>query len=101
MTTDHLGTDDFWDVQEASVLKHSLDVFPSVSHFLCLSFLDKLVLFLQFLQTEPHSTNARSVRALVGQFGLKSVPELTQLKEDMGSAYEDLVERWQIWLGER
>ena len=28
MTIYHLGTDDFWDVWEALVLKHSFNVFP-------------------------------------------------------------------------
>ena len=93
VTTYHLGTDDFWDVWKASVLKHSLDVFPFIPHPLCLGFLDEIVLFLQFLQAEPHSTNASGVGALVSQFGPKSVPELTQLREDMSFTYEDLVER--------
>ena len=93
VTTYHLGADDFWNVWEASVLEHSLDVFPSVLYPICPSFPGEIVLFLQFLQAEPHSTNASGVGALVSQFGPESVLELTQLREDMGSAYEDLVER--------
>ena len=101
VTTYHLRTDNFCDVQEALVLKPSLDIFPSVPYFLCPSFLGKLILFLQFLQAEPHSINASDVEALVSQFGPESVPKLTQLREDMGSTYKDLVERWQVWLRKR
>ena len=99
VTTYHFGTGDFWYIQKALVLKHSLDIFPSVPHFLYSSFSGKLVLFLQFLQTEPHSTNASGVGAFISQFRPENVPELTQLKKDIGFAYENLVERWQVWLG--
>ena len=67
---------DFWDVREALVLKHSLNVFSSVFHLLYPSFLGKIVLFLQFLQVEPHSTNASSVRAFVSQFRPENILEL-------------------------
>ena len=97
VTTYHLGTDDFWDVWETLILKHSLNIFSSVPHPLCLRFPGKIVLFLQFLQVESHSTNASSIGAFVSQFESEIVSELMQLREDIGSAYEDLVERWQVW----
>ena len=65
VTTYYLRTDDFWDILEASILKHSIDVFLSVSYPLCPRFLGKIILFLQFLQAEPHSINASGLEALV------------------------------------
>ena len=53
---------------------------------------------MQFLQAESYSTNINGIGALISQFKLESVPELTKLKVYMGSVYKNLVEKWQIWL---
>ena len=62
-------------------------------YLIYLSFPGKIVLFLQFLQAEPYSTNASGVRAFVSRFKLESVPEPMHLRKDMSCAYKNLVER--------
>ena len=93
VTTYHLGTDDFSDVWEASVLEHSLDVFPLFrktpkSERFCF-----LIIILKFGEPQSYASDVGNVGTVSSYLALEGVPESVELGKNSRATYLDLVER--------
>ena len=91
VTIYHLGADDFWDIWEALVLEHSLNVFlvlqkaPKSQRF-CL-----FVVVLQLGESQVYTSDA-GVKTVLSYVALEGVPKMMELGKDKGSAYEELMD---------
>ena len=60
------------------MVKNLIDLLIAVG-FLLPQFLRLAVGLLQLLQSEPHTTNTGFIRLLIGELGLKVIPETLEL----------------------
>lgn len=67
LATDQLCTDNFWCVWEHLVVKYPINVFLTFFQPFRLHFLSSKILALQFLQPQPHTTNADPLKLFVSQ----------------------------------
>ena len=71
--TDKLRSNDFRNVKEALILKHSFDIYPSFKKLCSLQFFYLIVIILQIWEFKPHSSNTNIIKALVGYFASEKV----------------------------
>ena len=96
VTTYDLRADDFWDVYEALILKHSLNIFIvlwKTCRSRCFCF---VVIVLKFEQRQSHASNIDNIKTVLRYLALEEVSELVKLRKASCSVYKDLMEKKEL-----
>lgn len=96
---DQLKSDDLRYVRGALIIEHSLKILLAFWQQFCPDLFGLRVGLLELLEPQPYSINACFMRAFVAQLKSDYVLELSQLRQNMGSADEDLVQWEQVFFG--
>lgn len=91
MAANELGSDDFWYRWKALMMQNSINIFPVLLVELLRPNILSLDIFLKLVQPQLYAPNASFVRTFVGQLGLRRIPEVTKLGEDVRCADKDLL----------
>ena len=99
ITTYYLEANDLWDIWVPLILEYSFDIFPVLrkvcraSKKFCF-----FVVFLQLEKSQSHTSNI-GIKTFKSYFVLEKVLKLAQLGKISRSAYENLIEKWEMtWL---
>ena len=96
MITYYLGADNFRDVWEALVLKHSLHVLLVLRKVCSSESFHFFIFVLKFGQPKFHASNVSNIKIVMSNVALEEVSELVELRKNICSTYEDLVEKGEV-----
>ena len=78
------------------MVNNHIDFFIAIG-FLLPYFLAFAMSLLQFLQSEPYTTNTGFIKSLIGKFNLENILKMPELWQNVGSVDYDLMLRQNAW----